>query len=78
MVSEQFDKNNVSFERSSLDIYSITFSLVLFFRLDRIGELAQMVKRSLCMWEVLGSMPGFSMSFFFPSSPLHSKCAGSF
>ena len=28
------------------------------------GELAQMVERSLCMWEVRGSMPRFSRIFF--------------
>ena len=60
------DKNNVSFERSSLDIYSIMvwFCFVLFMSLDRIGGLAQMVERPLCMWEVPGSIPGFSIPFF--------------
>ena len=67
---KKVEKNNVSFERSSLDIYSIMFScFVLLIPLDRIGELAQMVERPLCMREVPGSMPGFSISFF-PFSPL--------
>ena len=30
-----------------------------------VGELAQMVERSLSMREVPGSMPGFSSCFFF-------------
>ena len=67
---KKVDKNNVSFERSSLDIYLLCFFLVLFNCLDRIGGLAQMVERPLCMREVPGSMPGFSIPFysFFPSS----------
>ena len=34
------------------------------------GELAQMVERSLCMREVGGSIPSFSISFFHPHSTL--------
>ena len=66
---KKVEKNHVSFERSSLDIYSIMFLFCLLTPLDRIGELAQMVERPLCMREVPGSMPGFSISFF-PFSPL--------
>ena len=66
---KKVEKNNVSFERSLWTYILLCFCFVLLIPLDRIGELAQMVERPLCMREVPGSMPGFSIIFFsfFPS-----------
>ena len=36
------------------------FNAIVWVSINVIGELAQMVERSLSMWEVPGSMPGFS------------------
>ena len=38
--------------------------LIMFREHSASGELAQMVERSLSMWEVPGSMPGFSINYF--------------
>ena len=54
-----------------MQLYSI--SRVLLDNVDRAGELAQMVERSLSMREVPGSIPGFSnpsfLFLFFPNNP---------
>ena len=66
---KKVEKNNMSFERSLWTYILLCFCFVLLMPFDRIGELAQMVERPLCMREVPGSMPGFSISVF-PFSPL--------
>ena len=50
----------------SANASAVTMTIKALKILDKpVGELAQMVERSLSMWEVGGSIPPFSKTFFF-------------